>query len=255
MGPYTNVRPLLSCHLHLKDGLDGARQNKDCKASKRTRLGHGYRIQRVVLKAVISRGAINHRASEHHSAYHTGHGHRRRQQLRCSAVAGTVDRSLMVKLSLAQTSNQLDLSECGLTSVPDDVLALTNLEVSYACNQLGTCGHFQCTFPSLRIPAKTWIRSGANVLPNVLIFDILQELSLAGNDLRELPDGLCKLEKLRKLQLSGNRLKSLPESLCCMPSLEVWHTALSYKCALLLSIRHVICSNDGSTILAVFDSR
>lgn len=101
-----------------------------CKANIRTRLRHGHQTQRVVLIAVISCGAINHRVSEHHSTYHTGKGHSRRQQLRCSAAAGTVDRSLMVKMSLAQTSNQLDLSECGLTSVPDDVLALTNLEVS-----------------------------------------------------------------------------------------------------------------------------
>lgn len=56
--------------------------------------------------------------------------------------------------------------------------------------------------------------------------DVFQELSLAGNDLRELPEGLCKLQKLRKLQLSGNRLKSLPESLCSMSSLEVWRMAL-----------------------------
>lgn len=69
------------------------------------------------------------------------------------------------------------------------------------------------------------------------MFGVLQELTLAGNDLRDLPDDLCKLGKLRKLQLSGNRLKSLPESLCSMPSLEVWHMALSHaqKCALVLT--------------------
>ena len=49
----------------------------------------------------------------------------------------------------------------------------------------------------------------------------MQELSLAGNLLRELPDGLGKLSKLRKLQLSGNRLKGLPESLCSLIGLEV----------------------------------
>jgi hypothetical protein len=53
----------------------------------------------------------------------------RNQPVRCSASAGIVDRTLMVKFSLAQTSNQLDLSECGLTSIPEELFALTNLEV------------------------------------------------------------------------------------------------------------------------------
>ncbi len=39
--------------------------------------------------------------------------------------------------------------------------------------------------------------------------------------MRELPDALGSLSKLRKLQLSGNRLKSLPESLCGLNNLEV----------------------------------
>jgi Leucine-rich repeat (LRR) protein len=49
----------------------------------------------------------------------------------------------------------------------------------------------------------------------------VQELSLAGNLLRELPEGLGKLTKLRKLQLSGNRLKALPDSLCSLTALTV----------------------------------
>jgi hypothetical protein len=54
--------------------------------------------------------------------------------VQCSAGTGTVDRSLMVKFSLAETSNQLDLSECGLESVPDEVLRMTDLEVSRTSN-------------------------------------------------------------------------------------------------------------------------
>ncbi len=49
----------------------------------------------------------------------------------------------------------------------------------------------------------------------------VQELSLAGNDLRDVPEDICNLKKLRKLQLSGNRLKSLPESLCSLSNLQV----------------------------------
>lgn len=66
-------------------------------------------------------------------------------------------------------------------------------------------------------------------LPNIgCAAVIFQELSLAGNDLREVPKDLCKLSKLRKLQLSGNRLKTLPESLCSLSRLEVF--LLSHLC-------------------------
>lgn len=51
-----------------------------------------------------------------------------------------------------------------------------------------------------------------------------QELSLAGNFLRELPEGLGGLGNLRKLQLSGNRLEELPGSLCELSRLEVRHS-------------------------------
>ena len=36
----------------------------------------------------------------------------------------------MVKMSLAKTSNQLDLSDCELETVPDEVLQMADLEVS-----------------------------------------------------------------------------------------------------------------------------
>ena len=59
----------------------------------------------------------------------------RRTRSSCTAPAGTtaagiVDRTLMVKLSLAQSSGKLDLSECELDSVPEEVFALAGLEVS-----------------------------------------------------------------------------------------------------------------------------
>ena len=59
----------------------------------------------------------------------------RRARSSCTAAAGTaaagiVDKTLMVKLSLAQSSGKLDLSECELDSVPEEVFALAGLEVS-----------------------------------------------------------------------------------------------------------------------------
>ena len=49
----------------------------------------------------------------------------------------------------------------------------------------------------------------------------LQELSLAGNMLTELPDSLGSLTHLQKLQISGNRLTHLPASIGNLNRLEV----------------------------------
>lgn len=50
---------------------------------------------------------------------------------------------------------------------------------------------------------------------------ILQDLSLAGNQLTKLPDSIGKLRNLQRLQLAGNLLTSLPDSLCNLTALEV----------------------------------
>ena len=47
-----------------------------------------------------------------------------------TTTAGSADRRLAVKLSLAQSSGKLDLSEFELDSVPSEVFALAGLEVS-----------------------------------------------------------------------------------------------------------------------------
>lgn len=55
-----------------------------------------------------------------------------------------------------------------------------------------------------------------------------QELSLAGNNLTEVPDAMAKLTSLRLLQLSGNQLRALPDALCTLPQLQArpcWPTS------------------------------
>ena len=56
-------------------------------------------------------------------------------RLLCAAQAGPADRRLMVKLSLAQGSGSLDLSEFELDSVPEEVCNLTQLEVRGSCSK------------------------------------------------------------------------------------------------------------------------
>ena len=49
----------------------------------------------------------------------------------------------------------------------------------------------------------------------------LQDLSLAGNQLTELPDDIGNLQSLKRLQLSGNYLQRLPDSICNLTALQV----------------------------------
>ena len=46
-----------------------------------------------------------------------------------AAVEPATEVQLKVKISLAGTSDKLDLSECGLTHIPESVWGLTNLQV------------------------------------------------------------------------------------------------------------------------------
>lgn len=50
---------------------------------------------------------------------------------------------------------------------------------------------------------------------------MLQDLSLAGNQLTTLPANIGNLRYLKRLQLAGNLLESLPDSVCNLTALEV----------------------------------
>jgi Leucine-rich repeat (LRR) protein len=62
---------------------------------------------------------------------------------------------------------------------------------------------------------------GLTVIPPA-VFDLveLEELSLAGNQLRELSADVGRLTALKRLQLAGNELESLPESIGALTALE-----------------------------------
>jgi hypothetical protein len=87
------------------------------------------------------------------------------------------ERQLFVKLSIANSTGRLDLSDMRLARLPGGLWEISDLE----------------------------------------------ELSLAGNDLRSLPEHLEALPALRRLVLAGNRLEALPAALGGLTDLEgVW---------------------------------
>eukprot|EP00889_Picochlorum_renovo_P003466 jgi/Picre1/30496/NNA_005860.t1 len=104
---------------------------------------------------------------------------------------------IRVKLNLAQDNGKLDLSECELESIPEEVFDIECLtELSLAGNNLSS------------------IPRGIGRLRN------LEKLQLSGNRLREVPDELCLLDNLEGLWLHGNLLEHLPSDIGALPHLK-----------------------------------
>lgn len=78
----------------------------------------------------------------------------------------------------------------------------------------------QCCTPFVNVDARLLVR----LLTHCLISTHAprcQELSLAGNCLSELPQGIGRLKALKRLGLAGNRLTRLPHSIGELTQLEV----------------------------------
>ena len=161
-----------------------------------------------------------------------------------SPTTDNYDASIRVKLMLAESSDQLDLSECNLACIPPPVFDLPNLEeLSLAGNSLTSLppeigkltslkrlqlsGNYLETLPD-EIGALTslqglWLHGNLlHRLPDTIagLRNLLQ-LSIAGNRLEHLPEAIGSLVLLKELTAAGNRLSSLPKSLGALSSLEI----------------------------------
>lgn len=92
---------------------------------------------------------------------------------------------------------ELDLSETGLSSLPETVLALKNLRYLKLANN-----EFEI-FPS-----------------KIRNLEQLEELDLNGNLLSHIPDSIMGLHQLQRLHLNGNLFSHLPRVLCRLPKLS-----------------------------------
>eukprot|EP00058_Branchiostoma_floridae_P003871 XP_002589359.1 hypothetical protein BRAFLDRAFT_77808 [Branchiostoma floridae] len=148
---------------------------------------------------------------------------------------------------LPQTVNgllTLDLSNQGLTSIPEEVFDITDLEdLDVSDNNLTSIpeaiGRLQKLYRLdaysnmlTRLPQAigslqklthlyiydnqlTEMPSGVCSLPN------LEVLSVGNNKLSTFPPGVEKLQKLRELYINGNQLTEVPSGVCSLPNLEV----------------------------------
>lgn len=159
------------------------------------------------------------------------------------ASSGLPDARLRVKLMLAESTNQLDLSDFDLEEIPSQVFELENLEeLSLAGNKLtnvpGEIGRLTKLrrlqlsgnklqdlpkeFEQLQSLEGLWLHGNMlRALPlGIATLSSLLQLSLSGNLLDQLPSDLSLLSKLKELSVAGNRLTYLPSSVECLKSLE-----------------------------------
>ncbi|KAH9490043.1 hypothetical protein Btru_035504 [Bulinus truncatus] len=117
----------------------------------------------------------------------------------------------------AKESNNLDLSSCQLTSIPDAIFVLMS-NIDLRC----------CTLSQnllKRIPSKfaTKFHLLLAILKNssLLIIKLKSELDLSNNHLNGLPEELKQMESLTKLDISCNEFTLLPSVVYKLESLKL----------------------------------
>ncbi|CAH1251184.1 LRRIQ4 [Branchiostoma lanceolatum] len=138
----------------------------------------------------------------------------------------------------------LDLSKQGLTSIPEEVFDITDLEVLDVSNnkltsipeaigrlqklyRLDADGNMLTSLPqaigSLKKLTQLYIDDNqlTEVPPGVCSLSDLEVLGIGGNRLSTLPPGVEKLRKLTKLGINDNQLTEVPPGVCSLSDLEV----------------------------------
>jgi internalin A len=122
----------------------------------------------------------------------------------------------LIQKAKAEGSKELDLSGQNLTSLPEELAQLTQLETL-----------------RLGLNLSTFRRNFLTALPDWLAnLTNLQYLQLSSNKLTALPDWLAKLTNLQYLNLNHNQLTALPDWLANLTNLQSLHLSSNKLTAL-----------------------
>ncbi|XP_078664083.1 uncharacterized protein LOC144907150 [Branchiostoma floridae x Branchiostoma belcheri] len=117
---------------------------------------------------------------------------------------------------------QLDLSNKGLASVPEEVFHVTDIQYLHLNNNRLT------RIPEAigRLQKLRRLDAFDNLLTSlpqstISLMD-LQELYVYNNKLTELPDGMDALQKLERLLVRDNKLEVLPQGVCILANLKMF---------------------------------
>ena len=125
----------------------------------------------------------------------------------------------VIEQAAAEGWTELDLSQKGLTEIPEEISQLSNLttlnlngnqikEIPRAIAQLANLTSLNLKFNQIKeIPEA--IAQLAN----------LKELNLSKNQIKEIPDAIAQLHNLGILDVSHNQISCIPESITRLPNL------------------------------------
>jgi len=129
---------------------------------------------------------------------------------------------LLAILEEARRNNTtvLDLSERGITELPEEIACLTNLQrLSLSFNRLTHLSEAVANFNDLRYLYLE--NNQLTHLPEAIAnLNNLQVLSLSHNQLTHLPEAIANLNNLQHLDLANNQLTELLEAIANLTNLE-----------------------------------
>jgi len=120
---------------------------------------------------------------------------------RCVKILGKGVVKVVHRCDAAKENQQLDLSECQLTQIPDAIFLLMKNTSLQSCNLAGNL--------ITKIPTKL-----------ATSFSLITELNLSNNRISALPSEITNCSQLEKLDISSNSFVQLPSCLTDLPQLK-----------------------------------
>ncbi|MEH2156291.1 leucine-rich repeat domain-containing protein [Nostoc sp.] len=126
----------------------------------------------------------------------------------------------IIEQAVRDKVTRLNLSGKGLTTLPPEIVQLTNLQSLNLCNnQLSSLPLEIVQLTNLR-SLDLWSNQLSSLPPEIVQLTNLQTLDLSSNQLSSLPLEIVQLTNLHTLYLSSNQLSSLPPEIVQLTNLQ-----------------------------------